>query len=110
VLNELSDRLADLAFLAPLLLVPSTSLPIVCAMLLATLLVSYLGVLSEAAGAGREYGGCMGKADRLLWLGLAAALSAVTGDLLVLRLLPVWLLAGALLTLIQRGGRIHAAL
>jgi CDP-diacylglycerol--glycerol-3-phosphate 3-phosphatidyltransferase len=110
VLNELCDRLADLAMLAPLLLVPEANLPSVCAMLLTTLLVSYLGVLSEAAGAGREYGGCMGKADRMLWLGLATAVSAATGDLLALRVLPVFLLAGALLTLVQRGGRIHAAL
>jgi CDP-diacylglycerol--glycerol-3-phosphate 3-phosphatidyltransferase len=110
VLNEVCDRLADLAFLAPLLLLPANSVPIVCGALLATLLVSYLGVLSEAAGAGREYGGCMGKADRMLWLGLAAAICAATGDLLVLQLLPVFLLVGALLTLAQRGGRIHAAL
>jgi CDP-diacylglycerol--glycerol-3-phosphate 3-phosphatidyltransferase len=110
VLNELCDRLADLAFLAPLLLVPATNVSIVCAALLATLLVSYLGVLAEAAGASREYGGFMGKADRMLWLGLAAAISVASGDLLVLRLLPVFLLGGAVLTLVQRGGRIHAAL
>jgi len=107
VLNEFCDRLTDLAFLWPLLL--GTQTVLVASALLATLLVSYLGVLAKAAGAPREYGGVMGKADRMLWLGLAAAATAVTADPLWLRLLPVVLLGGALITLVQRGGRIHAA-
>jgi hypothetical protein len=52
----------------------------------------------------------MGKADRMLWLGLACLASGATGSLLPLQLLPALLLAGALVTLVQRGGRIHAAL
>lgn len=110
VLNEFCDRLADLAFLTPLLAVPAANQPLVVAAVLATLLVSYLGILAEAAGASREYGGAMGKADRMLWLGLAAALTAATSNLVALQLLPIALLGGALITLLQRGGHIHAAL
>ena len=110
VLNELCDRLADLAFLWPLLLVPDASPALVTAALCAMLLVSFLGVLAEAAGAGRQYGGVMGKADRMLWLALASIAAAASGQLLFLRGLPVVLLVGATLTLIQRGTRTHAAL
>ena len=110
VLNELCDRLADLLFLGPLLLVPGTDVGLGVAALVAVLLVSYLGVLAEAAGAGRQYGGPMGKADRLAWLGLASVACAASGSLLPLQVLPAVLLGGALLTLLQRGRRTHAAL
>jgi CDP-diacylglycerol--glycerol-3-phosphate 3-phosphatidyltransferase len=110
VLNEFADRLADVAFLGPLLLVPGANHVLVTAAMCLTLMVSYLGVLAEAAGAGRQYGGPMGKADRMLWLGLACAGSAATGSLLPLQALPLVLLVGGLATLVQRGGRTHAAL
>jgi phosphatidylglycerophosphate synthase len=105
VLNEFTDRVADLAFLGPLLLVPGANTVLVTAALCLTLLVSFLGVLAEAAGAGRQYGGLMGKADRMLWLSLACAASAATGSLLPLRALPLVLIGGGLVTLVQRGGR-----
>jgi len=110
VLNEFCDRLADLAFLAPLVLVPGISTGLVIAALCTTLLVSYLGVLAEAAGASRQYGGVMGKADRMAWLGLAAAATAATGSLLALQWLPGVLLIGGGLTLLERGRRTHARL
>jgi CDP-diacylglycerol--glycerol-3-phosphate 3-phosphatidyltransferase len=110
VLNEFCDRLADLAFFAPLFLVPNTNPIVVAAALLSVLLVSYLGVLAEAAGARREYGGVLGKADRMLWLGLATAFAATGGDFVLLRLLPAFLIVGSVVTLVQRGRRIHAAL
>jgi CDP-diacylglycerol---glycerol-3-phosphate 3-phosphatidyltransferase len=110
VLNEFADRLSDLAFLGPLLLVPGSSDVLVAAALCATLLVSYIGVLAEAAGSQRQYGGVMGKADRMLWLALACAATAASGSFLPLQALPLVLLGGALVTLVQRGGRAHAAL
>ena len=110
VLNEAADRLADLAFLAPLWTVPGISQAAVAGAVVVTLLVSYVGVLAEAAGARREYGGVLGKADRMLWLGLAAGVAAAGGDQVLLRLLPALLLAGGVVTLVQRARRIHAAL
>jgi CDP-diacylglycerol--glycerol-3-phosphate 3-phosphatidyltransferase len=110
VLNEFCDRLADLAFLGPLALVPGARPLLVTLALTSMLLVSFLGVLADAAGAGRQYGGIMGKADRMAWLGLAATLSFVSQTYLPLRALPVILIGGALVTLLQRGARTHAAL
>jgi len=110
VLNEFCDRLADLAFFAPLFLVPGVNTLGVSAALVSVLLVSYLGILSEAAGAQREYGGLLGKADRMLCLGAATSFAAAGGDLILVRLLPAFLIAGSLVTLVQRGRRIHAAL
>ena len=109
-LNELCDRLADLAFLLPLALVPGANQLLTTAALCATLTVSFAGVLSEAAGAGRQFGGLMGKADRMAWLGLAAVASFVLGSFGPLQWLPAVLLAGAVVTLVQRGVRTHAAL
>jgi CDP-diacylglycerol--glycerol-3-phosphate 3-phosphatidyltransferase len=109
VLNELCDRFSDLTFLWPLALVPGANIPLVTAALCATLLVSFIGVLSEAVGGPREYAGVMGKADRMAWLGIAAVGSLATHSFLALQLLPVVLLVGAALTLVQRGARIHAA-
>ena len=110
VLNEVGDRFADLAFFGPLLFVPGADVPLMAAALCAMLLSSYVGVLAEAAGAGRQYGGVLGKADRMVWLSLAAVLAAVTGSLMPLRLLPAVLLVGGIVTLVQRGARAHAAL
>jgi CDP-diacylglycerol--glycerol-3-phosphate 3-phosphatidyltransferase len=110
VLNELCDRLADIAFLAPLFLIPNTNPFVTTAALLSVLLVSYLGVLGEAAGARREYGGILGKADRMLVLGAAAGATAAGGDFVFLRLLPALLVVGSVVTIVQRARRIHAAL
>jgi phosphatidylglycerophosphate synthase len=109
VLNEMADRLADLAFLSPLLLVPGADSLLVVSALVTTLLVSYVGVLAEAAGAVRQYGGLMGKADRMLWLSLACLASSLSGSWLPLQVLPAVLLIGGLLTIVQRGVRTHAA-
>jgi CDP-diacylglycerol--glycerol-3-phosphate 3-phosphatidyltransferase len=104
VLNELADRVADLALLGALVLVPGASAGLVAAAVVAALLSSHVGVLAEAAGGRRLYGGPMGKADRMLWLALAAAATAVTGDHAPLRVLPVVLLVGGLATLATRLG------
>src|ERR671936_2198081 len=102
VLNELCDRLADLAFFWPLLLAPGASQPLVLASCVAILLCSYVGILSEAAGGPRQYGGPMGKADRMAWLGLSEAATALTGAYLPLQVLPAVLLVGGVFTAVER--------
>jgi CDP-diacylglycerol--glycerol-3-phosphate 3-phosphatidyltransferase len=109
VLNEVCDRLADLAFFWPLLLVPGTNPLWVSAALAAVLLVAFVGVLGEAVGSARQYGGNMGKADRMALLGVAAVASGVLSSPLPLQVLPVVLVGGSLLTLVQRLEAIHAA-
>ena len=110
VLNELCDRLADVALLGGLALAPTTDGRLGAATLVAVLLGSYLGILSKAAGGRRQYAGIMGKADRMLYLAVAAAVAGLAGR-------PEWLnaylalvLVGALITIVQRGRRTYADL
>jgi archaetidylinositol phosphate synthase len=56
------------------------------------LLTSYLGTQAQAVGAGREYGGLLGRADRLALVGLAAVAAPFTGSLGSLTVVG-WLLA-----------------
>jgi len=109
VLNELCDRVSDLAFFGPLLVLPGVDHTWAALALSTMLLVAFVGVLGEAAGATRQYGGVMGKADRMAWLGLAAAASALLGTDLPLQALPILVVGGGMLTLVQRLERIHAA-
>jgi CDP-diacylglycerol--glycerol-3-phosphate 3-phosphatidyltransferase len=110
VLNEAGDRLADVALLGGLALAPTTDGRLGAAALVAVLLASYLGVVSKAAGGPRQYGGVMGKADRMLYLALAALAAGMAGR-------PEWfnaylavVLVGALITCAQRGRDSYVAL
>lgn len=69
VLNEVGDRVADLLCFGGLVL--SGALPSLAATLLLPLLllVSYVGVLGQAAGGARCHAGPLGKADRMALLG-----------------------------------------
>ncbi|MBI4310205.1 MAG: CDP-alcohol phosphatidyltransferase family protein [Chloroflexi bacterium] len=57
VLNELSDRLSDLALFGGLATMPGVELPLAAVAVALMLLVSYAGILSKAAGGFRQYGG-----------------------------------------------------
>lgn len=110
VLNEVSDRLADVALLGGLALAPTSDGRLGAATLVAVLLSSYLGLASKAAGGPRQYGGLMGKADRMLYLALAAVVAGLAGR-------PEWLnaylavvLVGAVATIAQRGRQTYVAL
>ncbi|MGN6812169.1 MAG: CDP-alcohol phosphatidyltransferase family protein [Thermomicrobiales bacterium] len=85
VLNETTDRVADLLCFGGL--VASGALPpvVAVALLPLVLFVSYLGVIGQAAGGARRYEGPLGKADRMLLLALyclLAPLSAHAGSLI----------------------------
>lgn len=70
MLNEVADRLADLACFGGLLASGAVDLRLGAALLALLLLVSYLGVLPQALGGARRYDGPLGKADRMLALSL----------------------------------------
>jgi CDP-diacylglycerol--glycerol-3-phosphate 3-phosphatidyltransferase len=101
VLNELCDRLADVAVFGGLTLAGWTSPSVGAAALVAMLLTSYVGILAKAAGAPRQYGGPMGKADRMLCLSVGAVAALFVGPVVLDVLLAVVLL-GALATLAGR--------
>src|SRR5262249_14487971 len=75
VLNEVGDRLADIALFGGVALAPGSDLGLGAVALVAMLLSSYIGTVAKAAGGHRQYGGVMGKADRMIALGVAATLA-----------------------------------
>ena len=75
VLNEGVDRLSDVVLLLSLGFTPLASLSLAALTTVAVLLSSYAGILGKAVGVGREYGGILGKADRMFWMGLTAIIA-----------------------------------
>jgi len=70
-------------------------------------MTSYLGTQIQAVGIGREYGGLLGRADRLALMGIVGALAAITtaplvADLNIVELLLVLLALVGHLTALQR--------
>jgi CDP-diacylglycerol--glycerol-3-phosphate 3-phosphatidyltransferase len=107
VLNEFSDRLADVALFGAVALASPSIHLLGAVTVVAMLLGSYLAILSKAAGGRRQYAGPMGKADRMIVLGVAAALGLVVplpwaynGCLLVV-------LVGLVPTIVQRARDTH---
>jgi CDP-diacylglycerol--glycerol-3-phosphate 3-phosphatidyltransferase len=102
VLNELSDRVADVALFGGLALAGPASLVLGLGAIVAMLLSSYLAILSKAAGGRRQYMGPMGKADRMVLL----IVGAVCGLFLPLGWVYsgiLWIvLVGCLFTLYRR--------
>ena len=68
VLNEGGDRVADLLCFGGLLVGAELPPIVEVSLLPLLLLVSYLGILGQAAGGERRYEGPLGKADRMLLL------------------------------------------
>jgi CDP-diacylglycerol--glycerol-3-phosphate 3-phosphatidyltransferase len=110
VLNEFSDRLADVALLAGLAASGLVNGYLATAGIVAVLLGSYLGILSKAAGGRREYGGVLGKADRMLLLAAAGPLTAAFNPRLVVGSFFALVLIGSLITIAQRGVSTYVAL
>ncbi len=99
--NEVGDRLADVAFLAPVAVLPGASPVIVLGGVMVAVLASYAGVTAKAAGGERIYRGILAKPERMALLSAAAIAAFVSGP-------DVWglfgpvLLVGATLTLLER--------
>jgi CDP-diacylglycerol--glycerol-3-phosphate 3-phosphatidyltransferase len=110
VLNELSDRVADVALFGGLTLALSDKVALGGCAIVMMLLSSYLAILSKAAGGRRQYMGPMGKADRMVLLAVGSPLGFflpldwVYGGILAL------LLVGCTVTLIQRARATYADL
>jgi CDP-diacylglycerol--glycerol-3-phosphate 3-phosphatidyltransferase len=110
VLNEFSDRLADVALLGGIAASGLVDVRLGAAAIVAVLLGSYLGILSKAAGGPRQYGGVMGKADRMMLLAVAAPLAVFTDPAVVMTAFFGIVLAGAAVTIVQRGATTHGDL
>ena len=100
VLNELGDRMAELAVLAGCLALAPAALVLAAA--LAATLPSWVALAGAAAGLGRIQGGPVGKTERCLLLALIAAIGWPAVLLTVLA-------AGSVLTAVARLARLARA-
>ncbi|HYN69749.1 MAG TPA: phosphatidate cytidylyltransferase [Candidatus Eisenbacteria bacterium] len=101
LLNELGDRLADVAFLAPVAVLPGASPVIVLLGVIGAVLASYVSITTRAAGGSRTYRGVLSKPGRMILLSVAALGALVAGPIAWTVFGPL-LLAGTALTLLER--------
>ncbi|MCB0076819.1 MAG: CDP-alcohol phosphatidyltransferase family protein [Anaerolineales bacterium] len=78
--NELGDRIADTLIFGAVALLPTVPVRWGVALLALTWLTSTVGLLGQAVSGQREYGGWLGKADRMVALALLCAVVALTDD------------------------------
>jgi CDP-diacylglycerol--glycerol-3-phosphate 3-phosphatidyltransferase len=102
--NELGDRLADTAFLAPVAFLPGAMPEVVLLGVLAGVLASYVGITARAAGGERIYRGILSKPGRMALLVVCCAWAFVIGpgDTTAWAVFGPVLLAGTSLTLLER--------
>ena len=110
VLNEFFDRISDAGIFFGLALAPYTSLVLGSVTTIVVLLNSYLSIVSKAAGGKRQYGGVMGKADRMIYLGIMAVIILLTNNYVWGDYLLWFILAGTTITLAQRFNNIQGEL
>jgi CDP-diacylglycerol--glycerol-3-phosphate 3-phosphatidyltransferase len=110
VLNECCDRLADVALLGGASVAIGSDARLGAVAIVVMLLCSYLSIVSKAAGGKRQYGGIMGKADRMIYLSIASVIAfALPGDHVFTIFLLV-VLVGLLLTIPVRARATYADL
>lgn len=102
VLNELLDRISDTIIFLSLALSSYTHNLWGILALIMILLNSYLSIVSKAAGGSRQYGGVMGKADRMILISIFAGISLLSGNLIWWNFCIVILMIGTTITFIQR--------
>lgn len=79
-LDHVVDRYADVLIVGGACLGGYVSATLGSVILTGILLASYLGTQAQAVGIGRNYGGIMGRADRIVILILATSLNIVYGQ------------------------------
>jgi CDP-diacylglycerol--glycerol-3-phosphate 3-phosphatidyltransferase len=99
--NEVGDRLADAAFLVPVAFLPGADSTTVLLGVAVSLLASYVGVASRAAGGERIYRGILSKPGRMVLLSVFAVAAFAIGAAAWGPFGPL-LLIGATLTLVER--------
>ena len=102
VLNEFLDRISDVFIFFSIALLEENLLVIGSVAVIVILLNSYLSIVSKAAGGKRQYGGIMGKADRMIYLGLFALVVFLTKNSELWKYFLWFILVGTVITLIQR--------
>jgi CDP-diacylglycerol---glycerol-3-phosphate 3-phosphatidyltransferase len=99
--NELGDRLADVAFLAPVAFLPGADLTTVLLGVAGAIFASFAGIVPRAAGGERIYRGILSKPGRMVLLSGFAVAAYVVGPGAWGPFGPV-LLVGTILTAAER--------
>lgn len=102
VLNEYSDRVSDAVIFLGIILSGLVDLRLGCLTMTIILLNSYLSIVSKAAGGKRQYGGLMGKADRMIYLSIFAIVSLLFNIPHIWDYFLAFILIGTLITMYQR--------
>ncbi len=114
-LDHATDRYADLFILGGIMLSAYCSVLIGALAMVAVLLTSYMGTQAQAMGVGRDYGGILGRADRLAILSIAPMVQLLVNffydngrlpflfDLSVLEIVMIWFIIAGNITAIHRG-------
>jgi CDP-diacylglycerol--glycerol-3-phosphate 3-phosphatidyltransferase len=102
--NELGDRLADIAFLAPVAFLPGASPQMVLLGVLMGVMASYVGITAKAAGGERIYRGILSKPGRMTLLVICSLWAFIAGpaDTSAWAVFGPILLIGTVLTLLER--------
>jgi CDP-diacylglycerol--glycerol-3-phosphate 3-phosphatidyltransferase len=102
--NEVGDRIADVAFLAPVTVLPGAMPVAVLLGVLVAVLASYVGVAVKAAGGERLYRGVLSKPGRMALLAITCLVAFALGpdDTRAWAAFGPLLLVGTSLTLIER--------
>jgi phosphatidylglycerophosphate synthase len=99
--NEIGDRLADIAFLAPVAFLPGADRTTVLLGVAGAVFASFAGVVPRAAGGDRIYRGILSKPGRMVLLAVFAVAAFIVGP-------DAWgpfgplLLVGTALTAVER--------
>lgn len=101
LLNELCDRIADLALLGPVAFLPGAQRETVLLGLTGAVFASFVGVASRAAGGARLYRGVLSKPGRMALLAVSAIAVLIVGPGAWAPFGPL-LLLGTTLTVIER--------
>ena len=102
VLNEFMDRISDAIIFFGLALTSYTDAILGSAVTIIILLNSYLSIVSKSAGGSRQYGGIIGKADRMIYLGIMAVIILIWNNYSVGNYFLWFIGIGTLITMIQR--------
>ena len=79
LLNEVTDRLADVLLLAPVAIVPGAQPAFVLLGVAGAILASFIGLAARAAGGERLYGGVLSKPGRMALLGVFSIAALIAG-------------------------------
>ncbi len=102
VLNEFTDRLSDTIIFVAFIFMQNVNIQLASVTLALILLSSYIAVLNKSAGGSRLYLGIIGKADRMLYLSIAALLTLILQNSNIFNYLLILLSLGTIITIIQR--------